>query len=493
MARVFPFVPETITVHLGAPAQNAENVTLPFIDYIKNVASSEIYPTWDSAALLANINAQVSYALNRIYLEYYPSRGYNFDITNNTAYDQKFIYGRTIFENISDIVDEYFDTYIRRQGFIEPLAAQYCNGTTVTCEGLSQWGSQDLAEQGFSDVDILRYYYGNDIEIVPNTRVITNYPSFPGYNLSLGSTGDPVNVVQTELNRISQNYPLIPKIGEVTAYYGELTQEAVRTFQEIFGLTPTGVVNKATWYELIFIYTGVTRLAELNSEGQQLFGTSLEYPDSTSLSSLAAVSLEYPEGTLSLGDEGQQVFTLQYFLNVLSAFYPTIPPTANDGVFGEETHNSVREAQRVLGLTETGVVDAQTWNMIYDAYKGVVETVFVNTYIFPEDMLNIGREDLRFGASGDEVRNLQQYLNSEAETNPSMNRVAENGFFGRHTRWALAEYQKMNNLPQTGIADEATRNHIVNRFRDKASAHTSHPRQFPGRTLKENDQDRERR
>ena len=492
MARVFPFVPETITVHLGAPASEAENVTVPFIEYIKNVASSEIYPTWDSAALLANINAQVSYALNRIYLEFYPSRGYNFDITNNTAFDQKFIYGRTIFENISDVVDQYFDTYIRRQGFIEPLAAQYCNGTTVTCEGLSQWGSQELAQQGLSDVDILQYYYGNDIEIVPDTRVLTNRPSYPGFEIGPGASGDYVNVIQTELNRISQNYPRIPKIGEVTTFYGELTEEAVRTFQEIFGLTPTGIVNKATWYELIFIYTGVTRLAELNSEGQQLFGTSLEFPDST-LSSLAATSLEYPEGTLEEGDEGQQVFILQYFLNVLSAFYPTVPPVENDGVFGQETHNSVVALQRFLNITPNGIVDANTWNMIYDAYKGIVENVFVNSYIFPEDGIDLGSNDLRFGMGGDEVAALQKFLNSEAESNPSMRKVAENGFFGRHTRWSLSEYQKIHNLTQNGIADEATRNHITNRYRDKASAYSSHPVQFPGKTLKENDQDRERR
>lgn len=488
MARVFPFVPETITVHLGAPSSQAENVTLPFIDYIKNVASSEIYPTWDSAALLANINAQVSYALNRIYLEFYPSRGYNFDITNNTAFDQKFIYGRTIFENISDIVDEYFDTYIRRQGFIEPLAARYCNGTTVTCEGLSQWGSQQLAEQGLSDVDILRNYYGNDIEIVPDTRVITNRPSYPGFDIGPGASGDYVNVIQTELNRISQNYPLIPKIGEVTAFYGELTEEAVRTFQEIFGLTPTGIVNKATWYELIFIYTGVTRLAELNSEGQQLFGTSLENPDRTTL---AAVNTEYPAGALGPGDENEQVFTLQYFLNVLSAFYPAVPQVVNDGVYTEGTGEAVAAIQRIFGLPETGVTDSKTWNMIYDAYKGIVETVFVNSYVFPEDMINLGNEDLSLGMSGEEVRNLQRFLNGENSSRSG--RVGENGFFGRHTRWALTDYQRKNNLPQTGMADEATRKYIVNAGRDRASAFTSHPVQFPGRTLKINDEDRERR
>lgn len=485
MARVFPYVPETITVHLGAPASNAENVTLPFVDYIKNVASSEIYPTWDSAALLANINAQVSYALNRVYIEYYPSRGYNFDITNNTAFDQKFIYGRTIFDNISDIVDEYFDTYIRRQGFIEPLAAGYCNGTTVTCNGLSQWGSQELAEAGRSDVEILRFYYGDDIEIVPDTRVLTNSPSYPGFEIGRGSSGDYVNVIQTELNRISQNYPLIPKIGEVTAFYGEITEEAVRTFQEIFGLNPTGVVNKATWYELIFIYTGVTRLAELNSEGQQLFGTSLQYPDSTRNRLSGADSFEFP-GELSEGATGESILALQYMLDVLSAFYIAVPEIQMTGEYGEATKKAVTEVQKFFGLPVTGNLDEKTWNTIYDAYKGIVETVFVDEKVFPEDVYDLGDKDLKLGTSGEAVAKLQRFLNGDS------NRLSENGFFGRHTRWAVMDYQKRNNLPQTGVVDKMLKNHIINSQRDKASAFTSHPIQFPGKILKENDRDRER-
>ncbi len=165
---VTPYIPTYITVHLGTPDSDAENVTVSFRDYIKNVASSEIYPTWEHAALRANILAQVSFALNRVYTEFYPSRGYHFNITGTTAYDQRFIKGRTIFENISELVDEIFNTYIRRQGFVEPLAAQFCNGTTSFCEGLSQWGSQTLAQDGFNSVEILRYYYGQDIELVPN-------------------------------------------------------------------------------------------------------------------------------------------------------------------------------------------------------------------------------------------------------------------------------------------------------------------------------------
>ena len=193
-----------------------------------------------------------------------------------------------------------------------------------------------------------------------------------------------------------------------------------------------------------------------------------------------------------MGDSGEKVFVLQYFINVLSEFYPTVPEVQAEGEFDKQTFESVEEIQRNFGLPVTGIVDEKTWDTIYDAYKGIVETVFTDEYVFPEDLLDIGNEELRFGMSGDEVRNLQQFLNSEAETNPTINKVAENGFFGRNTRWAVSEYQKIHNLTRTGMVDERTRQHIVNVGRNKASAYTSHPIQFPGRTLKENDRDRGR-
>jgi hypothetical protein len=214
--RVTPVVPSTITVHLGLPDEEAENITVSFPDYVKNVASSEIYPTWEPAAIEANILAIVSFALNRVYTEFYPSRGYDFDITSTTAYDQKFIRGRNIFENISRAVDETFNDYIRRTDFVEPLAAKFCNGTTSTCDGLSQWGSQDLAQQGYGPMEILRYYYGEDIELVQDAPIRDLGRSYPGTPLRLGSQGENVVVVKTMLNRISQSYPAIPKIWPVT-------------------------------------------------------------------------------------------------------------------------------------------------------------------------------------------------------------------------------------------------------------------------------------
>ena len=298
---VTPFVPQRITVHLGPPASNAENVTVSFSDYVKNVASSEIYPTWDESALRANILAIVSFALNRVYTEFYRSRGYDFDITSSTAYDQAFVNGRGFFENISRLVDELFNDYLRRPGFVEPLAAKFCNGTTVTCEGLSQWGSQNLAQQGYNSTQILRSYYGN-VEIVPNAPIRGITSSYPGTPLRVGSTGPNVVVLQVSLNRIAQNYPAIPKIPAVDGIFGSRTEAAVRAFQRIFGLTADGIVGPATWYAIVRLYTAVTSLSELRSQGQQFYAVNWS-----------------PPGTLQVGDTGDKVRQLQYMLAILSS------------------------------------------------------------------------------------------------------------------------------------------------------------------------------
>lgn len=213
-----PFIPETITVHLGTPDSNAPNVTVDFSTYIKNVASSEIFPTWPESALRANIYAIVSFALNRIYTEWYRSRGYDFDITSTTQFDQKFINGREYFENISYIVDELFNDYVQRQGSIEPLFTSFCNGTTSTCAGLSQWGTVDLANRGLTPYEILQYYYGDDINIVRNAPVKTRMPSYPGIPLKYGSASNDVKSLQVFLNRISSNYPAIPKYHRLTEF-----------------------------------------------------------------------------------------------------------------------------------------------------------------------------------------------------------------------------------------------------------------------------------
>ena len=364
---VIPFVPQQITVHLGSPSSDAPNVTVSFADYVKNVASSEIYPTWDVSALRANILAITSFALNRVYTEFYRSRGYDFDITNNTAFDQAFVNGRSYFSTISRLVDELFNDYLRRPGFVEPLAAKFCNGTTVTCEGLSQWGSQNLADQGLSDVQILRSYYGN-VEIVNNAPIRGNTNSYPGTPLRRGSTGPYVVIIQTELNRIAQNYPAIPKIPTVDGIFGSRTEASVRAFQQIFGLEDDGIVGKATWYELVRLYVAVNRLAELRSQGQQFY----------------SINWEYPNG-LTVGSRGDKVRHLQYMLSVLAAYINEIPTIAVDGIYGVETERAVLAAQRWFGLPQTGVVDATTWDEIYDQFSGIENTTLRNTEQFPQN------------------------------------------------------------------------------------------------------------
>ena len=373
MPTVIPFVPQNITVHLGAPGQSAANVTVPFTNYVKNVASSEIYPTWDASALRANIYAIVSFALNRVYTEFYRSRGYDFDITNNPAYDQAFVNGRSYFENISRIVDDLFNDYLRRPGFVEPLAAKFCNGTTVTCEGLSQWGSQNLARQGFNSTQILRNYYGN-VEIVNDAPIMGITSSYPGTPLRRGSSGPYVVIVQTSLNRIAQNYPAIPKIPTVDGIFGSRTEASVRAFQQIFGLTPDGIVGKATWYELVRLYTAVTRLSELRSQGQRFYAIDWEYPNSL-----------YP------GDQGNKIRHLQYMLSMLSEFIDEIPNISIDGIYGPATESAVRAAQGWFGLPVTGITDSATWDEIYDQFSGIENTTLRNRETFPENNGTVNR------------------------------------------------------------------------------------------------------
>ena len=372
MPTVIPYVPQRITVHLGAPSASADNVTVSFSDYVKNVASSEIYPTWEESALRANILAIVSFALNRVYTEFYRSRGYDFDITSSTAYDQFFVRGRSFFSNVSRLVDELFNSYLRRPGFVEPLAAKFCNGTTVTCEGLSQWGSQALAQQGYNSTQILRSYYG-DVEIVANAPVQDYVSSYPGTPLRRGSVGPNVVVIQTELNRISQNYPAIPKVSAVDGIFGAATENSITAFQKIFNLNPDGVVGPATWYALVRLYTAVTSLSELRSQGQRFY------------------TIAWNKGRpLVPGDRGIQVEHLQYMLRVLAAYISQIPSVAVDGIYGSASRSAVLAAQGYFSLPQTGTVDLTTWNEIYDQFAGIENASFRDLERFPYTSAVIG-------------------------------------------------------------------------------------------------------
>ena len=381
MSTVIPYIPDQITVHLGPPGSDAPNVTVPFIDYIKNVASSEVYPTWEVSALRANILAIVSFALNRIYLEYYRSRGYPFDITSTTAYDQRYVNGRSTFGSIDVLVDELFDDYIRRQGFIEPLAAKFCNGTTVTCDGMSQWGSQALARQGYDSVQILKTYYGDDVEIVQNVPSRELQPSYPGRLLRLGEVGTDVARIQFALNRVGRNYPAIPRIPAVDGIFGPQTEQAVRAFQSVFNLAVDGIVGPSTWYELRRLFVAVTRLAELRSEGLRLDVLEWEFPE-----------------ILQEGDTGVRVEQLQFMLEVLAQFVDEIPHLVIDGIFGPRTRESVLSFQRWAGLEQTGQVGDVTWNRLYDEYEGVLDVLLAEGELpeirqFPGTDLGPGSRD----------------------------------------------------------------------------------------------------
>lgn len=351
-------IPNPITVHMGTPDSAASNIQVPFPDYVKNVASSEIYPTWPEAALRANIYAIITFALNRVYTEWYRSKGFNFDITNSTAYDQYFVYGRPIYESISRIVDQIFNEYVRRQGQKAPYFTSFCNGTTAQCAGLSQWGTVTLANQGYTPIRILRYYYPNDVEIVETNAISNIVTSYPGTPLQMGSTGLDVQTIQTYLNRIRKNYPAIPVITDETGVFGDSTKAAVTKFQSIFNLATDGIVGKATWYKISNLYTAVTRLAELNSEGNSL-----------------GIGTVPPSSVLRQGSRGQDVITLQYLLDVISEYYAGIPSPKQDGIFGNDTREAVIAFQRRMGLAADGIVGSATWNSLYKTYQGIGQNV----------------------------------------------------------------------------------------------------------------------
>lgn len=432
-----PIIPERIVVHLGTPDSNARNVSVTFPDYIKNVASSEIFPTWPEAALRANIYAQISFALNRVYVEWYRSRGYDFDITSSTQYDQAFVYGRDIFANIAAIVDEIFNNYIVRRGSVEPLFAMFCNGTTVTCNGLSQWGTVTLAERGYTPYEILQYYYGEDIDIVYNAPISANIQSYPGAPFGFGSSGNEVRTIQRELNRVSRNYPAIPKIYPANGIFGESTVEAVKTFQQVFNLPASGIVNKATWYKLKFIFTAVKGLSELESEGLTLEDVDEPWGDS-----------------LRRGDYGQRIRALQYYLNVIAYFNPEIPSVTTNASFDAATEAQVKAFETFYGLNPDGVVDFRTWLLINDVYQQILQSL-------PEGYEGAAAEiypgyNLTPGMRNKDVREFQTYLRVIGQNISQIPVIEATGYFGPETERAVLIFQRLYGLEPTGFVGSPT-------------------------------------
>lgn len=426
-----PVIPTEITVHLGRPNTPAENVTVSFTDYIKNVASSEIYPNWPESAIRANILAQISFALNRVYTEFYRSRGYDFDITSNTAIDQAYTKNGEVYDNISAIVDDIFNNYLVRRGSVEPLYAQFCDGYTVYCNGLSQWGTVTLANRGLSPLEIIRYYYGDDVEVVYNAPISDNTQSYPGTALRRGSFGDDVVIIKRELNRIAKNYPAIPRIQFENGVFDLETEESVRRFQEIFNLSPDGVVGKATWYKIKQVYAAVKGLSEVTGEGL----------------TISEVERRYVR-ELRQGMRGEDVEALQYYLAFLGYFFPYLPPIPITGYFGEQTRDAVYAFQSYYGLPVTGVVNEDVFNEIVRVYNLTVSELPPNYQSaigepFPGRFLTQGDR-------GESVRIAQNYLNIVGANVPSIPAIAVDGIYGPRTRAAVIAFQEWLGIEPTG-------------------------------------------
>lgn len=453
-------IPKTITVHLGKPSASARNVTVSFRDYIANVASSEVYPTWPEQALRANIHCQISLALNRIYTEWYPSKGYSFNITNSTSYDQYYVHGRTVFDVMVRLTNDIFNTYIRKKGTVNPYYAEYCDGKSVSCAGLKQWGTVTLANQGKNALQILRYYYGNDVEIVRSDNIRSIPQSYPGSPQRQGSSGPAVFTLQRQLNRIAKDYPFLGKLN-VDGVFGAQMASTVRAFQKQFNLTADGVVGRQTWYKISYIYVSVKDLAELTSEGETAGGT---LPDGS-----------WGGTVLRQGSRGSAVERVQFWLNTIAQYDDNIPTLTVDGIFGTGTTAAVRAFQRRHGLTVDGVVGKTTWDAIYREYRSIQsDNGTPNAY---------PGTPLRPGDRGQNVRLVQFWLKIARSVYSALNDVGVDGIFGPSTTAAVKKFQSYFGLASDGIVGRATWSKLYEVYNDAANdllAPNLRPGDYPG-------------
>jgi len=369
-------------------------------------------------------------------------------ITNSTQYDQYFVENRNIFDSVSVIADEIFNTYILKPPGIEPFFSEYCNGTTATCPGMKQWGTVTLAQQGRNYLEILRYYYGQNIYIQTTNNIQTPFESFRS-NLTIGSTGEDVAMIQMMLARIRRNYPLIPNLT-VDGVYGSQTVAAVRQFQQIFGLGQTGTVDRRTWYQISNIYSAVTKLAELGTEGHQPTPITPPTPPPSENNP------PFPGTSLRLGSSGNNVRIMQQFLNRIRTSYPSIPQLTVDGSFGPATQSAVIAFQRLFGLTQDGIIGPMTWQKIVYVYNQVNagETPSPTAPPYPGT-------PLRVGSSGPNVVTLQQNLNRVAEKNTAIPKVIADGIFGPLTESSVRAFQRYYGLTPDGIVGPATWNRLM--------------------------------
>ena len=455
-------IPKNITVHLGKPAASARNVTVSFRDYIANVASSEVYPTWPEQALRANIHCQISLALNRIYTEWYPSKGYTFNITNSTSYDQYYVHGRTVFDVMVRLTDDIFNTYIRKTGTVNPYYAEYCDGKSVTCPGLKQWGTVTLANQGRNALSILKYYYGNNIEIVRTNNIQSIPRSYPGSPLRQGSTGSAVFTLQRQLNRITKDYPFLGLLT-VDGIFGSRMTATVKKFQKQFGLTADGVVGRSTWYKISYIYVSVKDLAELTSEGETSNGT------------LSNGTWDPGSAPLKVGSTGREVEQLQFWLSTLAQYESNIPSVTVDGIFGSGTAAAVRAFQRRYGLTADGIVGRATWTELYDQFRSIQsDNGTPNAY---------PGTPLREGSSGQNVRLVQFWLKIARTVYTSLANVTVDGKFGAGTAAAVQRFQRYFGLTSDGVVGRITWNKLYEVYNDIANRLLSsslRPGEYPG-------------
>ena len=432
MAIKYPIIPNEIIVHLGNPSEAAKDISVPFTDYISNVASSELYPTWPDASLKSNIYAIISFALNRVYNEWYRSKGYNFDITNSPIYDQTYIEDRQIYENISNIVEDIFDSYVVKQNQIQPYFTRYCDGRKTTCNGLSQWGTVTLANQNKTPLQILRYYYGNDISIKTNVPVGNNTMGYPGYVNKLGSIGNPVRAIQRDLNRIRINYPAIPEIEDRLGAYNKETEDAVKKFQEIFNLPVTGEVDRATWYKIKYIYTSVKKLSDLYSEGLSPEEADFMYKDE-----------------VKYGDTGIEVEYIHYYLNSIAFLDPDIPALQTNSVFNDNTKTMILAFQNKYGLEPTGKVTYADWKVLLEVYNQLLKSfpseyaTYVNE-LYPDYFLSRG-------STGDDVRRFQRFLLKICKFDKSIPGVRVNGIFDELTENSVKKIQSDYGFEENGL------------------------------------------
>ena len=415
---------------------------------------------WPEQALRANIHCQISLALNRIYTEWYPSKGYTFNITNSTSYDQYYVHGRTVFDVMVRITDDIFNTYIRKTGTVNPYYSEYCDGKSVTCPGLKQWGTVTLANQGRNALQILKYYYGNDIEIIRTSNIQSIPQSYPGSPIRQGDSGTAVFTLQRQLNRITKDYPFLGLLT-VDGVFGAKMAATVRAFQKQFNLTADGVVGRQTWYKISYIYVSVKDLAELTSEGEVSSGT---LSDGT-----------WGGTVLRTGSTGSAVEQLQFWLNTLAQYESSIPSLTVDGVYGTGTANTVRAFQRKYGLTVDGVVGRTTWTEVYDQFRSIQsDNGTPNAY---------PGTPLREGSSGQNVRLVQFWLKIAHTVYTSLANVTVDGKFGAGTAAAVQRFQRYFGLTADGVVGRTTWQKLYEVYNDIANRLLSpslRPGEYPG-------------